>query len=229
MKRSKGRDYRTKAYRNSPFAPKNNKGGMTPVGAAAAIPLLIAYGLYATQSPLVQSTVGFAVIGGILFVMFIALLILVLHWEQRVIRGRIKDEFSFETDPESNRHMPVDKAFEHEVAQLIQTTTGKTALVCGGSGDGGVDIEVFDPAGRVVGIVQCKAFLKAKALPPQYVRELYAVKIQRGVSSAYLVTTAHFSKNAQLEADKLGIRLMDGTSLDNLRKKSRAAQTAAAR
>lgn len=211
------RDYRTQDFRDSPFAPKNNPGGLSPQRLAALPSLLILVGLYATQSPLVQTLESLAVVGVVLFSLFIVVLIGVLRWETRQSRAKVADTFAFEDTTQPAPPVHVGKVFEREVASLIAATTGKQAWVCGGSGDGSVDIEVLDANGRVVGIVQCKAFAKGKALAPAYVRELYAVKIQRRVKAAYLVTTAHFSREAQKEAERLDIRLMDGEALARLR------------
>lgn len=236
MKRrsTKGRDYRTKEYRNSRFAPKN--GGGSPLGTASVIPGLIFLGLLAAGN-LPKTMAGYIPLGGVLFVVWIVCLILVVRWDNRHIEAAenkasitstrspltSEDDFVFNDPPSQAIAAPLSmpKAFEHEIAQLIQASTGKRTRVCGGAGDGGVDIEVLDAAGRVVGIVQCKAYLKGKALPPAPVRELYAVKIQRGMGSAYLVTTSHFSDGTRQEAEKLGIRIIDSAALARLREKQR--------
>jgi hypothetical protein len=229
---STGRDYRTKELKDSPFAPKN--GGSSPHTVAMLLPGLIFIGFVATKN-FPRTMEGLAVFGGLLFVVYLLCLIQVLRWERRRIDAKQKkantpaaitmqdDTFTFDDHASQGIDAPMNmpKAFEHEIAQLIQSSTGKRTRVVGGAGDGGVDIEVFGPDGRVVGIVQCKAYLKGKALPPAPVRELYAVKIQRGVNSAYLVTTAHVTDGTRQEAEKLGVRIIDGAAIARMREKQR--------
>jgi hypothetical protein len=114
-------------------------------------------------------------------------------------------------------HLLTPTQFEYEVARLITAQTGLQTRVVGGSGDGGVDIEVLRNR-QVVGIVQCKRYDPARALPPGHIRELYAVKVQRGVSIAYLVTTAALTTATHHEAARLGIRLITGEDLERMRR-----------
>lgn len=107
--------------------------------------------------------------------------------------------------------------FEYEVARVIYAQTGLETRVVGGSGDGGVDVEVLRNR-RVVGIVQCKRYDPSRTLPPGHIRELYAVKVQRNVSVAYLVTTAAMSTAAHTEAGRLGIRLITGEDFERMRR-----------
>lgn len=111
------------------------------------------------------------------------------------------------------------KAFECEVADIIEMETNYIAEVVGGSGDGGVDIRVCDQTGRLVGIVQCKEYSPNQALAPIYIRELKAVKDFHGVQIAYLVTTARFSADSRKVAKEYGVRLMDGETYKTLKKK----------
>jgi hypothetical protein len=112
--------------------------------------------------------------------------------------------------------------FEQEVAWLINVLTRNKAVVVGGSGDGGIDIKVFDRKERLVGIVQCKRYNPDSVLPPGYVRELHSVKLSNGVGTATLVTTARFSDQTRQDAKELGIDLVDGSKLTQLKLKARA-------
>ena len=115
------------------------------------------------------------------------------------------------------------REFEYEVARIIERTTGKKAQVVGGAGDDGIDIRVT--VGRnLVGIVQCKRFVPDKALPPQHIRELAAVKAKYGVKTAYLVTSGYFSDLSRAEASNYGIKLMDGNDLEALRRMEYASE-----
>lgn len=108
--------------------------------------------------------------------------------------------------------------FEQEVARVISAQLGLQTRVTGGRGDGGADVLVYRN-GRVVGVVQCKRYDPGRALPPQHIRELYAVKEKHAVSVAYLVTTTYFSRDSEDEARRLGIRLMSGQAFERLRQK----------
>jgi restriction endonuclease Mrr len=110
--------------------------------------------------------------------------------------------------------------FEEEIAWLITATTGHDAKVVGGSGDKGVDVEVFNESGKRIGIVQCKRYDPSRPLPPNHIRELYAVKHRFRVRTAYLATTAYFSDSSRKEARELGIRLMDGKTIRQMQKKA---------
>jgi hypothetical protein len=103
--------------------------------------------------------------------------------------------------------------FEYEVAAIIQAKTGLRAEVCGGKGDGGVDIRVYRRE-RLVGIVQCKRYDPTKTLPPAFVRELVTVRDEENVEIAYLVTTGRFSDETRAFARRRGVRLMDGETLE---------------
>lgn len=110
--------------------------------------------------------------------------------------------------------------FEHEVAWVFNTLTPYKAIVNGGAGDGGIDIKIINN-NRLFAIVQCKRYDADKALPPQFVRELAAVRQRAQVGTAYLVTTAYFSDATRAEAKQFGIRLIDGQKFAEMRERAR--------
>jgi HJR/Mrr/RecB family endonuclease len=110
--------------------------------------------------------------------------------------------------------------FEHEVAWVFNTLTPYKAIVNGGAGDGGIDIKIINN-NRLFAIVQCKRYDASKALPPQFVRELAAVRQRAQVGTAYLVTTAYFSDATRAEAKQFGIRLIDGQKFAEMRERAR--------
>jgi hypothetical protein len=121
------------------------------------------------------------------------------------------------------------KLFEHEVASIFNVGTAWRAVVAGGSGDGGVDILLFE-GNRVVGVVQCKMY--KGVVPPMFVRELATVRQVHNAKIAYLVTTGYFSDSTREEAKRLNIKLVDHEKLQELRQKARQraqAHRAAAR
>lgn len=130
-------------------------------------------------------------------------------------RARLQNEI------ESHAMTPSD--FEYEVAWVLNTLTPYKAVRVGGAGDRGVDVKVYDGS-KLIGIVQCKRFLTKNPVDPVHVRALDSVKNQFGVKTAYLITTARFSRGTRQEAKKLGIKLMDGEQWEDMRKRARMAQ-----
>jgi preprotein translocase subunit SecG len=112
------------------------------------------------------------------------------------------------------------REFERHVAWLINQQTGLNTRVVGGGGDQGIDVEVYDAAGRIVGIVQCKRYDPLKALPPNVIREMATVRDQRGCKIAYVATTAYFTEESKRLAQRLNIRLIDGADLKRMIRKS---------
>jgi len=120
-------------------------------------------------------------------------------------RRRGVQNFNFE-QPATTRH-EVATQFEYDVAKLIQQLTGKQTEVVGGSGDGGIDVKVYNKKRKLVGIVQCKRLNPNKAVYPAYIRELNSVRHYHHVNIAYLVTTGRFSDKSYQLAKELGVRL----------------------
>jgi HJR/Mrr/RecB family endonuclease len=133
-------------------------------------------------------------------------------------KPKIEATFDFDEAP-SSKHKAATE-FEYEVAGLIYKMTGKRTEVVGGSGDGGVDIKVYDTDGRLLGVVQCKNFASNKTVHPTYIRDLNTVRHYHQVKTAYLVSTGRFSEQSQKLAQQLGIKLIDGNALTKLRKKA---------
>jgi HJR/Mrr/RecB family endonuclease len=133
-------------------------------------------------------------------------------------KPKIEATFDFDEAPPSRQKAATE--FEYEVAGLIHKMTGKRTEVVGGSGDGGVDIKVYEADGRLLGVVQCKNLASNKTVHPTYIRDLNTVRHYHQVKTAYLVSTGRFSEDSQKLAQQLGIKLIDGTALTRLRKKA---------
>jgi len=103
------------------------------------------------------------------------------------------------------------KEFEQFVARLF-IRRGYDARVIGESGDHGVDIEVFNPAGEKE-LVQCKRWTR-KWLGEKVVREFYGALVhdQKAVRG-YIVTTSFFSEAAKRWVRGKPISLIDGPYL----------------
>lgn len=93
--------------------------------------------------------------------------------------------------------------FERELTKLFRAR-GLTAYQRGGSGDGGVDIELKIGDRRV--LVQCKAH--KTRVSPGAVRDLYGTLLHSGADEAWLVTTVGFNPGAEAFAAQKPIRLL---------------------
>ena len=217
-------DYRKKGWNKSKYKPKNRRGGSDIselAGGLSAMLIVVIYGgLYLLTDIQVFTLYGIGIgfVVWFVFYIIIALRIRAREW-QRIQRELAKEELSkVQSKAQSpSTPRPLDELFasqfEREIAWLFNTITPTKALVVGGAGDGGVDIELHQN-GKLVGIVQCKRYDPTRILQPDHVRAFYATKTQRGVNRAYLVTTARVSKATVNEAKKLGIQIMDGNELN---------------
>lgn len=233
-------DYRTKIWNKSKFAPKNSNtsGAMTQMATFyATLIIVIVCGGIPYLLPEFRATfwtwqgflVGFLV--WCVMVGYIGRRIRTKEWN-RLQRMLAKDEIESASDDKplatssESKFKPLDKLspteFEREIAWLFNMMTPTKALVVGGAGDGGVDIELHKD-GKVVGIVQCKKYDPTRVLQPDHIRAFYATKVQKNISRAYLVTTARVSKQSLKEAEKLGIQVMAGDELNEHYQKAKAS------
>ena len=136
-------------------------------------------------------------------------------------KSAVEATFEFDTTKRSNRETASE--FEYEVAGLINQLTGKRTQVVGGAGDEGIDIKVLDDDDRLVGIVQCKKVDRNKAVYPAYIRDLNTVRHYHHVNTAYLVSTGYFTEKSQELAKSLGVKLIDGNALRQIRKRAMEA------
>lgn len=232
-------DYRTKGWNKSAFAPKNSELGVTQLSLAISFLAFFSLYLIPETKPKLMTMQGVAIAGGGAFVMWIVLALLFRRWAWRRVQPRqaLEDEpqpvgFEFEDtapqpppapapQPAKDTQTVSAKSFEYEVAELLNILTPYKAITVGGAGDGGVDVKVYNGE-RLVGIVQCKRYNPKSPIAPGHVRELYAVKSQFGVKTAYLVTSSRFTPDTEKEAARLGIKLVDGAELERMRQKARA-------
>lgn len=95
--------------------------------------------------------------------------------------------------------------FETEIARLFEKRNYK-ADVTKGSGDGGIDIRIFD-ADNDCWIVQCKNH--RKPVGPAVVRELYGVCVHERAIGGVLVASGGFSSSAIAFASDKPLTLID--------------------
>lgn len=126
-----------------------------------------------------------------------------LSWVHRARRGKLVDQ---QTGLDSLRHTPW-KDFEVLVAEafLRQGYTADYSLDTGP--DGGVDI-VLKKAGRTT-LVQCKRW-KEWSVSVSVVREMFGILHDRQADEVIIVTTGHFTADAEAFAKGKPIRLIDG-------------------
>ena len=106
--------------------------------------------------------------------------------------------------------------FELAMGEVLSIILNLEAKVIGGSGDEGVDIELYK-YGRLVGIAQCKYYASYRTIPPSAIRELVGTKKIKKLDKAFLLTTARASVKTHELARSTGIELIDGELLDDLK------------
>ncbi|WP_059005854.1 restriction endonuclease [Streptomyces specialis] len=118
-----------------------------------------------------------------------------------------------EGDPDLFTMDPV--AFEGLVQRLF-LARGMRAVTTELSGDGGVDVDAFDPdpisGGRI--IVQVKRY--RNTVPPTAVRDLYGTVLGAGANKGILVTTSGFGPGSYAFAEGKPLTLISGPELVGL-------------
>lgn len=114
--------------------------------------------------------------------------------------------------------------FEQEVAWVVGTyTKGATTEVVGGSGDGGIDINVYNDSHKLVGVVQVKHRTNPnEAIEPKEVQAMDSIKQRMELEHAWVVTNARFSGSTMDLGKRYGILLIDGVHFEKARRKAYA-------
>jgi len=102
------------------------------------------------------------------------------------------------------------KAFEDLVAEVYRRKGYRVEESLGGGADGGIDLVLRKDGEKI--LVQCKRW-KNKAVGAPVVRELYGLMTAEAASSATLVTTSAFTREAVAFAQGKPIDLIDGPAL----------------
>jgi HJR/Mrr/RecB family endonuclease len=131
------------------------------------------------------------------------------NWFRSRKRAALRERLQMDIDDMA--HMSPDE-FEELVADLFRAR-GNRAVVVGGLGDHGVDIEVTGRDGARA-LVQCKRYGHDRWVGEREVRDLYGAFTHDGnAARAYLVTTGFFSNAARAWAEGKPIVLTDGERL----------------
>lgn len=220
-------DYRRQGWNQSRFAPRNSPVNITQLSGLIAIlicsPLI--YLFYKTPN-----MTNMVIAGGALLVVWLltAMFIVKREWERiQSILDKQELQDGFDTTATNRRQLnksldldmlsPSD--FEHEVAWLLNTLSNFKAVVVGGSGDDGVDIEIYKD-GRLVGIAQCKRYDSNRVLSPAHIRELAGAKQATNTRLAYLFTTARCTNKSHRTAARLGIKVFESDQIEKMREKA---------
>jgi restriction system protein len=102
------------------------------------------------------------------------------------------------------------KLFEDICVEYLRSKHCNANVTCTGA-DGGVDIKVQDPAGRVIAIGQCKAW--NKPIGVSLIRELYGIMAAERIKHGIFLTSSFFSKDAKQFAKDKDLLLIDGVEL----------------
>lgn len=221
-------DYRKEQWMHSKYAPKNNRATITETAAVLAI-LCSAPIFFIAYKVMDIRTIGLAF--GVFFVLWIGFAL----WLRRREHNRLQKDLYNKEAPSldinktrqrvRNKELELSdlnhKDFEHECAWLLNTLSDYKAVVVGGAGDSGVDLELYQ-AGRLVGIAQCKYYDPKRPLSPNHIRELAGAREAIKVQTAQLFTTARFSDKTKQVAAEYGIELFDGKQLEAMREQAKA-------
>ena len=111
--------------------------------------------------------------------------------------------------------------FEKEICGLYERV-GYKSILTKGSGDGGVDIILYDKDQNKI-VIQCKNH--NKQISPAIARELYGVMIHEGASRAILICPSGFSQAVHSFSVGKPIELIDGQELLRLYHSSLKSQS----
>lgn len=100
---------------------------------------------------------------------------------------------------------------------------GATSEVVGGSGDGGVDVNIYNESHKLVGVVQVKHRTDANVvIEPKEVQAMDSIKQRMNLAHAWIVTNARFSSSTMALGKRYGILLVDGVHFEKARRKAYA-------
>lgn len=103
--------------------------------------------------------------------------------------------------------------FEQLIAAVFRRRGMHVTRLGGNGPDGGVDLVATQANERF--LIQCKQW-RARTVGVAVARELYGVMAAQGATGGFVVTSGHFSRDAQEFASGRNIHLIDGTRLQRL-------------
>lgn len=130
----------------------------------------------------------------------------------------------FDNDSFSDEHIYIEEIyvkfsdspynFEEYCAKLFRAM-GYKAKTTPKSNDLGYDIFLETTLGET-GIVECKCFKQGSCVGRPTIQKLVGANATIHAEEMYFITTCHFSKQAIEYANKTGVTLIDGNSLERL-------------
>jgi hypothetical protein len=230
-------DYRKRGWNQSKYAPKNGKDNITQSSFKMIVLILLPFFCYAVTAPedadretMTQGLMGLVMMAFVAWPM-LAIWMRGREWKrlEKLLAEQEAEELQLQSSPtyarqaqyRPTRHgLQTAGDFEHEMAWILNTLSKFEAVVVGGAGDKGVDIELYRH-GQLVGVAQCKYYAPNRTIAPGYVRELYGVKHMMNVQVAYLFTTAKASAQTHELAHSMGMKVYDGEKIADMRRKAR--------
>ncbi len=106
------------------------------------------------------------------------------------------------------------REFEHATAQLFRVRFGWDAVTTSFVADGGWDVELRAPEGRM--LVECKQYAPGTSVGRPVLQKLHSAIITERAAGGALVTTSSFSEPARQFAKETGTKLIDGEALSRL-------------
>lgn len=100
-------------------------------------------------------------------------------------------------------------AFEKVCAGYLLQRGYVEVHISGGAYDRGIDIRCKDPDGQTV-VVQCKKYRPDRKISPEPIRAFKGAMVGEHIPRGIFMTTAGFSREARNVASSLGIELIDG-------------------
>lgn len=105
------------------------------------------------------------------------------------------------------------REFEHFIG-LAFVLRGYEVEFTAGTGDHGVDVIAKKGDERIA--IQCKHWGKPESVGPSIIREAFGSKAFYDCTEVVIATTSTLTKQAEEEANKLGVKIWDRTSIEKL-------------
>lgn len=109
--------------------------------------------------------------------------------------------------------------YEYEIAAVLESLYPQVRAEVAETGRRGVDLWLYDKAGRLRGIAQARWVDPDGIIDIDPVQDIYQQKRETGAARAFLFATATFSENAIVLAQQLGVDLVDRKRFEAMRRR----------